>query len=415
MQTLAGVMSDEIKKAVRSYPQRANGEAYANATPAAFLASSVRRFVDDLILPAERLLESADFSDADKLTELAAQARAQGLFGLFFPTSLGGKIQFLEDYLQIGEEEGRSEHGPAIFGSEAAVDVYMMNKHGSAQIRSNFMEPATRGEAIPSYGMSEPESVGSNPTTIKLSAKLVDGVWRLNGRKWFVCRADRATFVTVVAKTDPDATLDRALSMIVVPMNAPGVKIERRLDIFGRFMGQCEISFNDAQAPEFCVLGRAGQGLDLMHERLGLGRIMRSAHWIGLAQRCFELMCGRICSERAKLGSLSDKQLIRLRVYEAHKAIASARALLRVAASGFDARTPVDVDIMTAKLAATEALCVASDSAVQIYGAEGVCDMTPLSNIFRAARATRFMDGADEALINAVGRRIINKYAGADA
>jgi acyl-CoA dehydrogenase len=203
--------------------------------------------------------------------------------------------------------------------------------------------------------------------------------------------------------------------MIVVSMRSPGVKIERRLDIFGRFQGQCEISFVDAAAPLSCLLGEQNRGLELMHERLGLGRIIRSAHWIGLAQRCFDLMCERICSQRGRLGSLGDKQLVRLHVYNAHKAIASARALLRVAARGFDARCPSDIDIMTAKIAATEALCRASDSAVQIFGAEGVCDMTPLSNIFRAARATRFMDGTDEALINAVGRRIINAYASGQA
>jgi acyl-CoA dehydrogenase len=219
----------------------------------------------------------------------------------------------------------------------------------------------------------------------------------------------------VVARTDADADLYNALSMIIVPMRSAGVKLERRLEIFGRFQGQSELSFTDARAPEFCLLGERNRGLALMHERLGLGRIMRSIHWIGLAQRCFDLMCARICSKRGKRAGLSDKQLVRLHVYKTHKAISSARALVRVAARGLDAQKPRDIDIMTAKIAATEALCEASDSAVQIFGAEGVSGMTPLSNIYRAARATRFMDGTDEALINAVGRRIINAYADGQA
>ncbi len=241
------------------------------------LSSSVRRFVDDFVIPAERILDQADVSSALKRSQLATKARTSKLWGMFFPLAFGGKLASLEDYIDIGEEEGRSEYGPAIFGSEAAVDIYMMDKHGNAEMRSRFLEPAASGEAIPSYGMSEPDSVGPNPSTIKLSATLADREWSVNGRKWFVCRADRAAFVTVVANTDPEANLDRALSMIVVPMRTPGVKIERQLDIFGRFQGQCEISFTDAKIPEFCLLGARNRGLDLMHERLGLGRIIRSS------------------------------------------------------------------------------------------------------------------------------------------
>ena len=210
-----------------------------------------------MVIPAEPILEKGDAESTAKLLDLAEKARAAGLWGLFFPAALGGKISSLEDYLVAGEQEGRSEYGPAIFGSEAAVDIYMMDKHGNAEIGSQFLAPAALGEAIPSYGMSEPENVGSNPSTIRLSAKRANGGWTVNGRKWFVCRADRAAFVTVVAKTDADAALDRALSMIVIPMHLSGVKIERRLDIFGRFQGQCEISFTNAQAPDFCLWGNA--------------------------------------------------------------------------------------------------------------------------------------------------------------
>jgi len=374
------------------------------------IAHEVRRFIDEIVIPNEPVLSRADASAHSALSELAAQARGAGLWGLFYPGALGGKIASLEDYLIVAEQEGRSEYGPAIFGCEAAVDAWMLHGHGNDRLHREFLEPMVSGQAIPSYGMSEPDSVGSSPATIKTSARLLDGAWIVNGRKWFVCRADRATFLTVVAMSDAEAAPDRGLSMIVLPTRSPGFKIERRLDIFGRFQGQCEISLNNVAAPEANLLGERDHGVDLMRERLRLGRILRAILWIGLARRCLDLMCARVYSGRGELAQLSDKQLIRLHVFEAHKAISGARALAQLAARGFDAQRPSDIDIMTAKIAASEALSKASDSAIQIFGAEGVSDLTPLAAIHGTARASRFMDGADEALINTIGRRILDSY-----
>ncbi len=371
-------------------------------------AGSVRRFVESFVIPNETQLGKGDAASAQMLAQLAGKARAAGLWGLFYPASLGGKINSLEEYLAVAEEEGRCESGPAVFGSEAIADVHVMQAHGGAEIRARFLAPTVAGDAAPSYGMSEPDSVGSSPATIKTSARLVNGSWIVNGRKWFVCRSDRGAYITVVARTEPSGPAERALSMIVVPANATGVAVERDLDIFGRFQGQREISFTNVEVPESHLLGERNRGFDLVRERLGLGRILRAAQWVGLAQRCLDLMCARICSQRGELAHLSEKQLVRLHVFKAHKAIVGARALVRLAARGFDSNSPDDLAIMTAKVAASEALCKASDSAVQIFGAEGVSSLTPLSGIYRTARATRFMDGADEALINAAGRRIID-------
>ncbi len=389
--------------------------AYASTRSAAAFACEVRRFVDEYIIPNEPALEKGSAASAHMLTEFAAKARVAGLWGLFYPEPLGGKIALLEDYLAVAEEEGRSEFGPSIFGSESIADVHVMHEHGNDEIRSRFLAPTVAGDAVPSYGMSEPDSIGSSPATIKTSARLVDGAWIVDGRKWFVCRSDRGAFITVVAKTDPGAPVERALSMIIVPANAQGVRVERELDIFGRFQGQRELSFNGVAVPASYLLGEAHRGLDLVRRRLGLGRMLRAAQWVGLAQRCLELMCARVCSERGALARLSEKQLVRLHVFEAHKAIVSARALVRSAARGFDRHAASDIDVMTAKVAASEALAKASDSAVQIFGAEGVSSLTPLSGIYRAARATRFMDGTDEALINAAGSRIIASFRSARA
>ena len=133
-------------------------------------------------------------------------------------------------------------------------------------------------------------------------------------------------------------------------------------------------------------------------------------NWIGLAQRCFDLMGARINSGRGLSARLHEKQLVRQHLVTAYQSIASARELVRVAARGVDGGCPNDVQINVAKIAASQALCIASDSAVQIYGAEGISDLTPLSGIYRIARTSRILDGTDESLVSSVGRRLINFF-----
>jgi acyl-CoA dehydrogenase len=148
----------------------------------------------------------------------------------------------------------------------------------------------------------------------------------------------------------------------------------------------------------------------VMEQRHGLGRLLRSSHWLGLAQRCYDLMCSRILSPRGVSADLAGKQLIRQHVFECHLAIASARAMVEAAAAELDAGRPCDALVNLAKVAASRALSLAVDSAIQIHGAEGLGALTPLAGIYRIARTTRILDGADEALISAVGRRLIDDY-----
>ncbi|SOD41135.1 acyl-CoA dehydrogenase family protein [Nitrosovibrio sp. Nv4] len=389
----------------------------AHTEPAISLSREVRKFVDEMIIPNELRLDGNGGGDSSfrLQSELTEKARSAGLWGLFYPLSHGGKIASLEDYLIVAEQEGRSEFSPAIFGSHSALDAHMLLKFGGDEIRKNFLDPMMTGKAVPSYGMTEPGHGGSFPALITTSAHLSDGSWTINGRKWFVGNVDHATFVTVLARTaGTDSIPGKALSMILVPSDIPGFKIERRITMMGRSLGQGEISFNGVQVPEHNLLGSPGSGIDLMGQRLGIGRLLRSMNWVGLAQRCFDLMGARINSERGQSARLSEKQLVRQHVVNAYQAIASARELIRVAARGIDARRPSDVEINVAKIAASQALCTASDSAVQLYGAEGISDLTPLSGIYRIARTSRILDGTDESLISSVGRRLINFFKDED-
>lgn len=375
------------------------------------LARQVSAFVDDMIIPNEALLAQQGDRSLQLQSDLMNQARSAGLYGLFYPLSHGGKIASLEDYLIVAEQEGRTEFSQAIFGSHTALDAHMLLKFGNDSIREQFLQPMVTGKAIPSYGMTEPGQSGSIPGHMTTSAHLCNGNWHINGRKWFVPNADQATFMTVMVRTAAEGiALDQALSMIIVPTDTPGFSVERQLTIMGHSSGQGEISFNAVQVPEHNLLGTCGGGLDLMNKRLGLGRLLRSMNWIGLAQRCLDLMGIRIHSARGRSSRLAEKQLVRQHLVNAYQAIASARELIRIAARSVDAQNPDAIAINVAKMAASRALCITSDSAVQLYGAEGLSDLTPLSGISRIARTSRILDGNDESLISSVGRRLINFY-----
>ena len=386
-------------------------KASSHTEAARSLSREVRKFVDKVIIPCEpRLAEGGD-SAAQLQSELTEKTRRAGLWGLFYPLSHGGKIASLEDYLIVAEQEGRSEFSSAIFGTHSALDAHMLLKFGSDEIRRNFLESMVAGEAIPSYGMTEPDHGGSFPTLITTSAHLSNGNWTINGRKWFVGNADRATFVTLLARTaKEEIDIRQTLSMILVPTNSPGFSIERQIPILGRFLGQGEMSFTDVQVPEYNRLGESGNGIELMSQRLRLGRLLRAMNWVGLAQRCFDLMGARINSQRGLSARLPHKQLVRQHIANAYQAIASARELIRIAARGIDIQCPSEVRINVAKMAASQALCTASDSAVQLYGAEGISDLTPLSGIYRIARTSRILDGTDESLISSTGRRLIDFF-----
>jgi len=370
------------------------------------LAQRVRHFVERQILPREAELGRCDAAAARLSAELQAQAKAAGVFGNFYPVADGGRLARLSDYLEVAAEEGRSEFAPAILGCDATLDCHMLARHANPSLRERVYLPLVRGEQVPCYAMSEPDSIGSIPATLNSRAQWQGAHWRLTARKWFICRAERADFATVIARTD-EGPLQTGLSMLVVPCNSPGFRFVRPLALLGRQQGQGELHLEAVRVEPDQVLGAPGQGLMLMQQRLGLGRLLRAAHWLGLARRCFDDLCARVHSARGAQARLADKQLVRARVYRCYREIAAARGLLREAAATFDRGQASAIEVNLAKLAASDALSLAVDSAIQIMGAEGLSELSPLSGIYRGARTTHILDGTDDALISTLGRDLL--------
>ena len=369
---------------------------------------AVRRFTEEEILPRESLLAGPD--GAEVLADVQRRARSAGLWGLYYPPELGGAGFTLPEYLAIAEQEGRTLAGPAVFGADATLDVWMLHESGSERVRREYLAPLAAGTAVASYGMTEPGISGSDASLLRTEARLAQGMWTVHGRKWFTCRAGRATFTTVVARTEAlGRPLRSALSLIVVPAGTPGFRVLRPLPTLGLETDQWELEFAGARVPEDHLVGQRGRGSAVIGRRLNLGRLLRAMHWLGQAQRAFDLMCLRMRQRRTLGGVLADKQLMHQHVFAAYTEICAARGLLRRAAAIFDADLPTTSDVSAAKVAAAQMVNDVLDRAVQVFGAEGLLHPY-LCVAHRMARATRIYDGPDEIHLTTTAQRILASY-----
>jgi len=369
---------------------------------------AVRRFTDEEILPREALLAGPD--GVALLAELQDRARAAGLWGLGFPPELGGCGLSLPEHLAVAEQQGRALHGPAVFGADAELDVWMLHESGSERVRSEYLGPLVAGAAVASYGMTEPDVSGSEGSLLRTEARLEHGMWTVRGRKWFISRAGDAAFTTVVARTEGlGRPLRSALSLIVVPAGTPGFRVVRPLSTLGLEPNQWELEFAGARVPEDHLVGERGGGTVVIGRRLNLGRLLRAMQWLGQAQRAFDLMCLRLRQRRTPGGVLADKQLMHQHVFDSYSQICAARTLLRRAAAVFEAGQPVTSDVSAAKVAASRMVNDVLDRAVQVFGAEGLLHPF-LSVAYRTARGTRIYDGPDEIHVTTTARRILAAY-----
>jgi acyl-CoA synthetase len=372
------------------------------------MRAAVRRFTEEEILPREALLMGPDGPGV--LADLQQRARAAGLWGLYYPPELGGAAGTLTEYLPIAEQEGRALHGPAVFGADATLDVRMLHESGSDRVRRAYLAPLAAGTAVASFGMTEPGISGSDASLLRTEAQLVQGVWTVRGRKWFTSRGGRATFTTVVARTEAlGKPIRSALSLIVVPACTPGFRVVRPLSTLGLELDHWELEFVDARVPEDHLVGQRGSGTAVIGRRLNLGRLLRAMHWLGQAQRAFDLMCLRMRQRRTLGGVLADKQLMHQHVFAAYTEICAARSLLRRAAAVFDAGLPTTAEVSAAKVAASQMINDVLDRAVQVFGAEGLLHPF-LSVAHRTARGTRIYDGPDEIHMTTTAQRILASY-----
>ncbi|MFJ7242881.1 AMP-binding protein [Streptomyces olivaceus] len=373
--------------------------------PVGDLVAAVRDFVEMEIIPAEPILQADGPAARRRLLELRARAREAGLWGLGFPKSVGGPGLPLATYLLIAEQEGRSEFGPSVLGGETVVDVRMLLAHGGQRLRDSYLRPLVKGELSVSFGMTEPGRPGSQPQAVSTRAERTGDGWSVTGRKWFISNAGFADCTVTMARTES------GLSALLIPAATPGYRRIRPLKVYGRDTGQWEIALDHVHVPEHLLLGREGDGLTVAGERMTLGRTLRSMHWLGAAQRAFDLMCRRLREREVHGGLLGERQLMREHVFLSYSAISAARELTLRAAVALDQGRDARVEVAAAKVAASRTASDVADRAVQVFGAEGLSDDQPLSAMARRLRTTRILDGPDEVHITSAASRLLGAFA----
>jgi acyl-CoA dehydrogenase len=378
------------------------------------LRDRVHRFMTERVEPAEYSLRASGDESAGLLAELQADAKAEGLWALGHPAELGGGgLPFL-DYVYINEVQGRSEFGQLALGTWTLQDSIMLDRHASALWRDAYLRPLVAGEISPSFAMTEPDVAGSDPTGLQTTARLEGDEWVIRGRKWFTTGAADAAYTTVMCRTETDAAPHASFSMIIVPTDTPGYRIVRETPLLGLpaggHGGHYEVAYDDVRVPAENLLGERGKGFLIAQERLGPGRIFHAMRWLGQAQRAFDLMCTRL-TERVAFGELlAEKQLMQKHVFDSYTEIQASRLLTLAAAEQIDRGDQARVEIGAIKVYGAQMLHNVIDRAVQVYGAAGVTEDTPLSHMYRSARFARLYDGADEVHIQSVGKRILGEY-----
>lgn len=371
----------------------------------------VKDFLEQRIYPAEAVLQDSDkIRSRQLLRELMNEAKTAGLWALGHPLEIGGQGMPFLDYVYINEVIGRSEYAQRVFGTYSLQDSIMLNAYASPSQREKYLQPLVAGEIFPSFAMTEPDIASSDPTQLQTSAVLNNGLWTINGRKWFTTGADIAAYTTIMCRTEPEAPAHSAFSMIMVPTGHPGYQIKRDTPVLGLDTGHFEVHYDNIQVPEENLLGGRGEGFSIAQRRLGPGRIFHAMRWLGQAQRAFDLMCERLHQRSAFGQSLAEKQLMQQHVFDSLVEIQACRQLTLHAARCIDSGDPGRVEIGQIKVVGARMLHNVIDRAIQVYGAAGLTDDTPLSRMYRHAREARIYDGPDEVHIQSVAKQVLKRF-----
>jgi acyl-CoA dehydrogenase len=380
------------------------------------LRARYREFMEEHIYPNEPALGRED-DDADALmTELRARAKGQGLWAPHLPPEAGGTSGSFLTYAYLNEEIGRTVWAQLAFGCQApdAGNGEILWHFGTDEQKERWLRPLVAGEVRSFFSMTEPEVPGSDPTTLRARAVRDGDEWVIDGHKWFSSGAEGAAFGIVMAVTDPDADPHHRASQIIVPVDAPGFEIVRAVPTMGHrgrgWSTHCEVRYTGVRVPVENTLGEVGDGFRIAQKRLGPGRIHHVMRWLGQMQRAFELMCAYSLEREAFGGPLADKQTIQNWIADSAAEIQACRLMTLDAAHKIDGGGEARVEVSLIKFFAARVLHDVIDRAVQVHGAKGLTDESPLGVMYAMARGARIYDGPDEVHRMVVARRILRSF-----
>jgi acyl-CoA dehydrogenase len=377
------------------------------------LRARYRSFMEEHVYPNERQLQA---DDQELIRSLQAKAKDAGLWAPHVPPQAGGTGQGFLAYAHLNEEIGRSTYAQLVFGCQApdAGNAEILHLFGTPEQKERWLFPLVAGETRSFFSMTEPEVPGSDPTTLQTRAVRDGDEWVIDGHKWFSSGADGAAFGIVMAVTDPDAPPHARASQIVVPADTPGVDVVRPIPVMGHagsgWSTHCEVFYRGVRVPVANTLGEPGDGFRIAQKRLGPGRIHHVMRWLGQMQRAFELLCSYSLEREAFGSRLADKQTVQNWIADSAAGIHAARLMTLDAARKIDEGDEARVEVSVIKFFAAQVLHDVIDHAIQVHGARGLTDETPLAEMYANARAARIYDGPDEVHRMVVSRRILKEF-----
>ena len=381
-------------------------------------------FMAEHVYPNEDLFrrqiaEGDRWSPPPILQDLKLKARAEGLWNLFLPASEYGAGLTNLEYAPLCEIMGRSSMAPEVFNCSApdTGNMEVLVRYGTPEQKERWLRPLLAGEIRSCFSMSEPDVASSDATNIRASIVRDGDDYVINGRKWWSSGAgDRRCRISIfMGKTDPDGPRHKQQAMILVPLDTPGVKVERLLSVFGYDHaphGHAQISFSDVRVPASNMLLGEGRGFEIAQGRLGPGRIHHCMRSIGIAERALEALCRR-AKERIAFGkTLAEHGALRKEIADSRMEIDQLRLLVLKAAHRMDTvgNKVARQEIAQIKVIAPNVALRVLDRAIQAHGAKGVCQDTFLASAWASQRTLRLADGPDEVHRETVAKLELRKY-----
>ena len=383
------------------------------------LRSQLLAFMDAHVYPAEAVHARQQAEATDRWTpppildELKAKARAEGLWNLFLPESEYGAGLSNYDYAHLCEIMGRSPIAPIVFNCSApdTGNMEVLARYGSEAQQRQWLTPLLEGEIRSCFSMTEPDVASSDATNIRTEIRRDGDDYVINGRKWWSsgAMASNCKIAIVMGKTDPSAAKHQQQSMILVPLDTPGVNIERPLHVFGYDhapKGHAEIHYDDVRVPADNLILGEGRGFEIAQGRLGPGRIHHCMRTIGVAERALAAMCARV-EERVSFGRrLAEFDSIRKEIARSRIEIDQARLMTLNAAKMMDevGNKAARQEIAMIKVIAPEMALRVLDRAIQAHGAMGVCQDSFLASAWANVRTLRLADGPDEVHLDTIAK-----------